>query len=78
LPEGLHVRDLVVAGIAAAIGFTVSSFFATAAFPRGPALAETKMGALLVTRVERRESLDDREASARIDDLMAVRNFAVS
>ena len=29
------------------IGFTVSLFFATAAFPGGAALAETKMGALL-------------------------------
>jgi Na+:H+ antiporter, NhaA family len=47
LPEGLDVRDLVVVGIAAAIGFTVSLFFATAAFPAGAALAETKMGALL-------------------------------
>ena len=47
LPEGLQVRDLVVVGIAAAIGFTVSLFFATAAFPGGAALAETKMGALL-------------------------------
>ena len=47
LPERLHVRDLVVVGIAAAIGFTVSLFFATAAFPGGAALAETKMGALL-------------------------------
>ena len=47
LPEGLHVRDLVVVGVAAAIGFTVSLFFATAAFPGGAALAETKMGALI-------------------------------
>jgi len=29
-------------------------------------------------RVERSESLDEREASARIDDVMVVRNFAVS
>jgi len=29
------------------LGFTVSLFFATAAFPEGTALAETKMGALL-------------------------------
>ena len=29
-------------------------------------------------RVERSESLDEREASARIDDVMAVRNFAVN
>ncbi len=47
LPTGLHVQDLVVVGIVAAIGFTVSLFFATAAFPGGEALAETKMGALL-------------------------------
>ena len=47
LPKGLQVRDLAVVGIAAAIGFTVSLFFATAAFPAGSALAETKMGALL-------------------------------
>jgi Na+:H+ antiporter, NhaA family len=47
LPTGLHVRDLLVVGITAAVGFTVSLFFATAAFPGGAALAETKMGALL-------------------------------
>jgi NhaA family Na+:H+ antiporter len=47
LPKGLHPGDLVVIGMAAAIGFTVSLFFATAAFPPGEALAETKMGALL-------------------------------
>jgi NhaA family Na+:H+ antiporter len=47
LPPGLHVRDLLLVGIAAAIGFTVSLFFATAAFPAGTSLAETKMGALL-------------------------------
>ena len=47
LPSGLTVRHLVVVGIVASIGFTVSLFFATAAFPGGPALAETKMGALL-------------------------------
>jgi hypothetical protein len=29
-------------------------------------------------RVKRSESLDKREASARIDDVMAVGNFAVS
>ena len=33
LPQGLRVADLVVIGITAAIGFTVSLFFATAAFP---------------------------------------------
>ena len=47
LPEALRPADLVVIGITAAIGFTVSLFFATAAFPAGAALAETKMGALL-------------------------------
>jgi NhaA family Na+:H+ antiporter len=48
LPAGLHVGDLFVLGVAASIGFRVSLFFATAAFPAGTAaLAETKMGALL-------------------------------
>jgi NhaA family Na+:H+ antiporter len=47
LPPGLRVADLMTLGVAASIGFTVSLFFATAAFPAGIALAETKMGALL-------------------------------
>jgi NhaA family Na+:H+ antiporter len=47
LPPGLQLGDLLVIGAAASIGFTVSLFFATAAFPEGTALAETKMGALL-------------------------------
>jgi NhaA family Na+:H+ antiporter len=47
LPDGLRTNDLMVLGMAASIGFTVSLFFATAAFPEGSALAETKMGALL-------------------------------
>jgi NhaA family Na+:H+ antiporter len=46
LPSGLRLADLVVVGVTASIGFTVSLFFATAAFPGGDALAETKMGAL--------------------------------
>jgi NhaA family Na+:H+ antiporter len=46
LPPGLRAGDLLLVGVAAAIGFTVSLFFATAAFPPGTALAETKMGAL--------------------------------
>jgi NhaA family Na+:H+ antiporter len=46
LPPGLRTGDLLVVGIVASIGFTVSLFFSTAAFPEGPALAETKMGAL--------------------------------
>jgi Na+:H+ antiporter, NhaA family len=47
LPPGLRSGDLLVVGVAASIGFTVALFFATAAFPSGTALAETKMGALL-------------------------------
>jgi NhaA family Na+:H+ antiporter len=47
LPPGLHLGDLLVVGVAASIGFTVALFFATAAFPAGVALSETKMGALL-------------------------------
>jgi NhaA family Na+:H+ antiporter len=47
LPSGLMVQHLALVGIVASIGFTVSLFFATAAFPAGAALAETKMGALL-------------------------------
>ena len=38
---------LAVVGCAAAIGFTVALFFATAAFPDGAYLAQTKTGALL-------------------------------
>ena len=47
LPPGLLLRDVLVLGVIASIGFTVALFFATAAFPPGAALAETKMGALL-------------------------------
>ena len=47
LPPGLRTADLLLVGVVASIGFTVSLFFATAAFPAGQALAETKMGALL-------------------------------
>jgi NhaA family Na+:H+ antiporter len=47
LPRGLRTADVLTVGVAASIGFTVSLFFATAAFPEGRALAETKMGALL-------------------------------
>jgi NhaA family Na+:H+ antiporter len=38
---------MIVVGIIAGIGFTVALFFATAAFPPGELLDETKMGALL-------------------------------
>lgn len=46
LPKGVDRRDLVVVGVTAAIGFTVALFFATAAFPAGTTLQETKLGAL--------------------------------
>lgn len=45
--RGIRPADMLVVGFAAAIGFTVALFFATAAFPNGALLAETKMGALL-------------------------------
>ncbi len=47
IPKGLTWSDAAVAGVAASIGFTVSLFFATAAFPAGDWLDQTKMGALL-------------------------------
>jgi hypothetical protein len=37
-----------------------------------------RQGRARVPRVERSESLDEREASVRITDVMAVRDFAVS
>jgi len=46
LPPGLRLRDLVTIGCAAAIGFTVSLFVATVAFPAGPVQDAAKMGAL--------------------------------
>ena len=47
LPSRVTWRDVTVVGIIAGIGFTVALFFATAAFPYGRLLDETKMGALL-------------------------------
>ncbi|HUP39428.1 MAG TPA: Na+/H+ antiporter NhaA, partial [Vicinamibacterales bacterium] len=46
LPARVTWRDMIVVGIIAAIGFTVALFFATAAFPYGRILDETKLGAL--------------------------------
>jgi len=46
LPHHVGWRELLVTGCAAGIGFTVALFFATAAFPAGAALDETKLGAL--------------------------------
>lgn len=47
LPKSVTWKDLCVVGILAGIGFTVALFFATAAFPYGRLLDETKMGALM-------------------------------
>ena len=47
LPKSVTWRDVTVMGILAGIGFTVALFFATAAFPYGRLLDETKLGALL-------------------------------
>ena len=46
-PTGVSWGDLTVVGVVAGIGFTVALFFATAAFPPGDLLDQTKMGALL-------------------------------
>ena len=46
-PGGVSYQDLTVMAVTASVGFTVSLFFATAAFPPGPLLDETKMGALM-------------------------------
>jgi NhaA family Na+:H+ antiporter len=46
-PPGLAWGDVLTVGCAAGIGFTVALFFATAAFPPGPLLDQTKMGALM-------------------------------
>ena len=47
LPNHVKWSEMVVVGIVAGIGFTVALFFATAAFPYGRLLDETKLGALL-------------------------------
>ncbi len=67
LPQGMRTVDLFVIGCVAAIGFTVSIFIATMAFPAGEVQDAAKMGALfsfiaaiiaivagLVTKVEKR------------------------
>jgi NhaA family Na+:H+ antiporter len=46
LPDRFGWGDVVVIGFASGIGFTVALFFATASFPPGPLLDETKIGAL--------------------------------
>jgi len=47
LPEGMKTSDLFVLGCVAAIGFTVSLFVASVAFPPGDIQDAAKMGALL-------------------------------
>ena len=47
LPSGMRTSDLFIIGCVAAIGFTVSLFIATVAFPGGPVQDAAKMGALL-------------------------------
>ena len=46
LPAGMGTKDLVVVGMAAAIGFTVALFISVVAFPGGDLLDSVKMGAL--------------------------------
>ena len=46
LPAGMRAVDLIVIGFVAAIGFTVSLFVASVAFPAGPVQDAAKMGAL--------------------------------
>lgn len=46
LPDGMRIHDLIVLGCVAAIGFTVSLFVASVAFPAGPVQDASKMGAL--------------------------------
>ncbi|MDO6726186.1 MAG: Na+/H+ antiporter NhaA [Cognatishimia sp.] len=46
IPQGMRIIDLVVIGFVAAIGFTVSLFVATVAFPAGEVQDAAKMGAL--------------------------------
>jgi NhaA family Na+:H+ antiporter len=46
LPEGMTMKDLLVLGFAAGIGFTVALFVAQIAFPAGDTQNAARMGAL--------------------------------
>ncbi len=46
IPQGMRIVDLIVIGFVAAIGFTVSLFVASVAFPPGDVQDAAKMGAL--------------------------------
>jgi Na+:H+ antiporter, NhaA family len=47
LPPGVGWRELIVVGLATAIGFSVGLLFSAALFPPGQLLSETQMGVLL-------------------------------
>ena len=47
LPEGMNMKDLLVVGFAAGIGFTVAIFVSSVAFKPGPIQDAAKIGALL-------------------------------
>jgi NhaA family Na+:H+ antiporter len=47
LPPGIGWRQLIVMGLATAIGFSVGLLFSAAVFPPGQLLSETQMGVLL-------------------------------
>ena len=47
LPAHVGWREMIVVGLIASVGFTISLFFATAAVATGPTLSALKMGALL-------------------------------
>jgi Na+:H+ antiporter, NhaA family len=70
LPQRLGWRDVVVTGCAAGIGFTVALFFATAAFPAGHLLDQTKLGALL--------SIASAAVTALVAAVLRVGRFTVS
>jgi NhaA family Na+:H+ antiporter len=46
LPRAVTIKDVIIIGCVAGIGFTVALFFCTASFPHGDLLDQTKMGAL--------------------------------
>ncbi len=47
LPQGMNLKDLLVVGFAAGIGFTVAIFVSSVAFKPGPIQDAAKIGALL-------------------------------
>jgi NhaA family Na+:H+ antiporter len=49
LPARLRWREVAVVALASASGFTFGLFVATAVFPRGPVLAQLKIGVLLTS-----------------------------